>query len=436
MTFSEDADEGLRRGDGGGGGAAVVAGVPWLYGTVVLGLFAAFLVSVRSVLSPFVLFLTFLYVVWPFVGTRVHVRLVAAAATLGLLWVLETTGLLLVPFILALIFAYILDPLVDRLQHARIPRSLGIALLALPALGIIALLVFVVIPAVASQISQLLENVPTYLSAVEALVGRVRASIIGFGFPGITEETVPRLREIDPQAVAAYLAERQAAVGGSGWHAVLGVGRGIGSALVILGYLVLTPILTFFLLRDWDGLRAKATDLVPAVHREAAVRFATEYDTLLSRYLRGQLLMSLIVGLVVGVGLWIADFPYALLIGLLAGVLNIVPYLGLVTSVAVALVVALFSGAIGSSLIKLLIVFGIDQIVENILQPVIVGKSVDLHPVWLLLSLALSSFFFGFVGLLLAAPAAVLVKLIAVRVVGRYRRSEYYRAQVSGRVAG
>ncbi|MFQ5747221.1 MAG: AI-2E family transporter [Gemmatimonadota bacterium] len=408
-------------------------GVPWLYTAVVLGLFAAFLLSVRSVLSPFVLFLTFLYVVWPFVGTRVHARLVMAAATLGLLWVLETTGLLLVPFILALIFAYILDPLVDRLQRARIPRSLAIALLSLPALGVVALLVLVVIPAVATQVSQLLANVPGYLSAVAAWLGRVRGWVVGLGLPGITGETVPRLREIDPQAVAAYLSERQAALAGSGWHAVLGVGRGIGSVLVVLGYFVLTPILTFFLLRDWDGLRARVTDLVPALHREAAVRFATEYDALLSRYLRGQLLLSLIVGLVVGVGFWIADFPYALLIGLLAGVLNIVPYLGLVTSLAVALIVALFSGELGASLLKIVIVFGIDQIVENILQPLIVGKSVDLHPVWLLLSLALCSFFFGFVGLLLAAPAAVLVKLIAVRAVRRYRSSGYYRARAEAR---
>lgn len=398
----------------------------WLGGVVVLAFFAALAVSVRSVLSPFVLYVLFLYLVWPRLGRSAYGRLAVAASVLVALWIVHVTGLLLAPFVLAFILAYVVDPLVDHLEHW-MPRSAAIGLLSLPLLGILALVVFVLVPALARQLSDLISNVPAYLSVVERWLEGLRAWAIGLDVPGLTEQTVPQLGEIDAESIVQYLEQRRSQLADRGLSAVLGIGRGIGVALTIVGYLVLTPILTFYLLRDWDRIRRALGSLVPESRRESVFGFADRFDDLLSRYLRGQVLLASIVGVLIFLGFWIVGFPYALLLGIVAGVLNVVPYLGLFASLAVAILISLLSGAVLPSLVKVAVVFGVEQLIENILAPVIVGESVGLHPVWVILALALFSFFFGFVGLLLAMPAAVFLKLVVETTVQRYWRSSWFR---------
>lgn len=399
---------------------------PWLYGLVALGLLAAFLVGARSVLSPVVLYLLVLYVLWPLVGRRAYRRLAVAVTAVFALWVLDTTGLLLAPFILAFILAYVLDPIVDRLER-RVPRAAALALLALPLLGLIAFTVFVLAPTVTRQVTEFIASVPRHLDAVQGWVEQLRGWVVGLGLPGVDESTVPRLRDLDAEAIVHYLQERRQALAEGGLQAVLGIGRGVGAVLAIVAYLVLLPILTFYLLRDWNRIVARVRELIPAQHRDRVVEFGVRYDGLLSRYLRGQLLLSLIVGFVFWLGFTLVGFPYALLLGLLAAVFNLVPYLGFAVTLVAALLVALFSGEIVSSLGKLAIVLVIEQVVEQVVGPTIVGESVGLHPVWVILALALFSFFFGFVGLLLAVPAAVFLKLVAEDWLPRYRDSAFFR---------
>lgn len=404
----------------------------WLYGIGVLGLFAAVAVAVRPVLSPFVLYALFLYLVWPRLEVGLYARLAAAATALMGLWLLEVTGLLMAPFLLALLLAYVLDPVVDALQ-TRVPRPAAIGLLALPALGVLALVVFVLAPAVGHQVSQLIGNVPGYVDAVEGWIEGVRAWVIGLQIEGLNDRTVPRLQDVDAEALVEYLRDRRDRLTEGGMSAVLGIGRGVGTALSVVGYLVLLPILTYYLLRDWDRIRRQIMELVPRAHRPGVFRFTREYDRLLNRYLRGQLLLAACVGLMIGLGFWIVGFPYPLLLGLIAGIFNIVPYVGFVASLVAALVIALFSGDVLTSLVKVAAVYGVEQVGEGVLGPRIVGESVGLHPVWVLLALALFGFFFGFVGLLIAVPAAVLLKLSAASALDRYRESTWFR---EGVVAG
>jgi len=405
----------------------------WLHQLVVLAAFAVLAVSVRSVLSPFVLYLLFLYLVWPALASSpVAVRLAAAGSALMALWVAQTAGLLLAPFILALLLGYILDPVVDWIEGHGLPRSPAIWMLALPLLGILALLVFVVIPAVADQVSQLISNVPGYLRTLETWADHLRAWVVGLGIKGLDESTVPRLRDVDAQALVNYLQQRQSELAEGGLQAVLGLGRGIGAVLTVVGYLVLLPILAYYLLRDWDGLRERLAELVPPGSRAQVLGFAAEYDRLLGRYLRGQLFLAACVGVIIGVGFWILGFPYALLLGLLAGVLNFVPYLGLLASLAAAVLIAVFSGHFLGGLLKVAVVFGAEQVIESVIGPRIVGSSVGLHPVWVILALALFSFFFGFVGLLLAVPAAVFLKLVLSAALRRYRASRWFRGGDAG----
>ncbi|MFQ5679236.1 MAG: AI-2E family transporter [Gemmatimonadota bacterium] len=403
---------------------------PWLHGLVAVGLAGLFLLAVRTVLSPFILFILLLYLLWPLVGGQAYRRLAVATTVLFLLWVVDTTGLLLAPFILALILAYILDPAVTLLERRRVPRWAAVALLAVPLLAVLSLVVFVLAPAVARQVTEFISDVPSHLSAVERWLDGARSWVIRLGIPGIDESTVPRLRDIDAEAIVQYLQARRTALAQGGVQAVLGIGRGLGAALTLVAYLVLLPILTFYLLRDWRKVIARVTELIPLEERERVVGFVSRYDDLLSRYLRGQLLLATIVGLLIWLLFTIVDFPYALLLGLIAAVFNLVPYLGFAVTLVVSVLIALFSGAILPSLGKVAIVLLIEQVVEQVLGPLIVGESVGLHPVWVILALALFSFFFGFVGLLLAVPAAVLLKLVVEAWIQGYRGSAFYHGTV------
>ena len=203
----------------------------------------------------------------------------------------------------------------------------------------------------------------------------------------------------------------------------------------MLGYVILTPILTFYLLRDYDRLRIGIGNLIPGKARDGVVKVAMEYDRLLSQYLRGQVTVSLILGAMMALGLTLVGFPQAILIGVIVGIFNVVPYLGLVLGILPAIFIALVSGNVLISLFKVVVIYGVAQGLEGgVLSPRIVGDSVGLHPVWIVLALAVGGFFFGFVGLLIAVPVAAGVKLLVIRGVERYRTTKLYRG--SGLLVG
>ena len=424
-----DEEAGSRHGPGAPGSESTVwAVVQGVAAILVLGLF---LYSLRDILSPFLLFWILVAVLLPFRGTPGHMLLVSLAAVLTAFWILETTGFLLAPFVLALVLAYILDPLVDRIQalrDGRVPRTAAIALLALPAAGALAALVFWGLPALGEQIGSFMRQVPDLVRRFAAWADSFQDRFVRWDIPLVDEDRLlNRLQNVDSQDVVAFLEERRAAIGERIWSGVLGLGRGIGSAVTIAGYVILTPVLTFFLLRDWNDMVERAEELLPRRKRDAVVEFGEEYDDLLSRYLRGQILVALTVGAITAVGLWIVQFPYAFLLGAIVAVFSVVPYLGLVVSLVPAVLVALTSGQALVSLLKLGVVFGVAQGLEGaVISPKIVGGSVGLHPVWVVLALAVGGFYFGFVGLLIAVPVAVGVKLLIVRGLERYRRSGLY----------
>lgn len=395
---------------------------------LVLGLFLVSLgFPMGPVLSPFVLLLVLLLLLAPYAGDPFHTRLALTAVLLTVLWLLHTLGSLLAPFILALVLAYILDPAVDRLE-GRMPRTVAILVLALPLVALLVLAVVLGIPAIADQVEDLILAAPRAIERLVAWLEAMRTRLLALRIPLLDEVVLDRLRELDQEAVVAALQERQEAIARRMWRGVLGLGRGLGTLLTILGYVVLTPILTFYLLKDWDRMRHRVTDLFPRSKREDWLDFFTEYNALVSRYLRGQVLAAASVGVLTALGLWILGFPSAALIGTVAGVFNLVPYLGLVVSLIPALIIALVSGGVLANLIKLAIVFGVVQFLDgSVIGPRIVGESVGIHPVWVMLALALGGFFFGFPGLLLAVPAAVLIKLLLTHGLERYRASKLYR---------
>mgnify|MGYP003394182858 CR=1 FL=1 len=396
---------------------------------------AFFLYATRTILNPVLLFALLWAVLLPFRGSEGHSALVGVTAVVTLGWVLSSTGSLLAPFVLAIMLAYMLDPLVDR-REPRVPRSAGIALLALPALGVLAVVFLLVLPAAIRDLGELVQQAPVLLQRLGVWLAALRERALTVDIPLIDEDgLLARLQSVDANAVVAFLEERREALAARVWSGVLGLGRGLGTAFTVLGYVALTPVLTFYLLRDWDRLTAMSAELLPRSRRDVIVSFATECDRMISKYLRGQVTVAIVMGIITGLGLWVARFPYAGTLGLIMTIFSVVPYLGIVLSLIPAIFIALVSGSVGISLLKVLIVYGLAQLLEtSVISPRIVGESVGLHPVLVLLALALGGFFFGFVGLLIGVPAAAIGKLMIDRALSKYRTSAFYRGEEAARI--
>lgn len=395
---------------------------------VALLLVAALLWTARDVLPPPILF----GVVWVALYPLRHREGVGALLmTLGavtVLWVLATTGGILAPFLVAMGIAYVLDPVVDRVETKGVGRTRAILLLAVPAVVVLVLLGLFGVPALVRQAESLIRDLPTLIDRLQGWVVELEEWLQTL--PLIGPEIQERVQALDGDALSRMLEARRAAIVETSAQAIMGVGRGLGAAVALLGYLVITPVLAFYLLRDWDGMVTRIDDLVPRGRRDAVARFAGEYDSLLGKYVRGQLTVALATGTLTAVFLWALGFPYAFLIGGFVTLFSVVPYLGLLLSIVPAVVVALTSGTVLLSLGKVALVFAIVQGLEgSVISPRIVGDSVGLHPVWVVLALSAGGYYLGFVGLLLAVPIAAGIKLLVIRLADRYRTSGIYGAR-------
>ena len=400
-----------------------------VYAGVLLASFALFLFTTLPVLTPIVLYLVLLVLAAPYARERAILLMLLAATLVLFFWMLEALSGVLTPFVIALVLAYILDPAVDWLQRRRVPRALAILLLALPVLALLGVAIAVGIPALFRQVAEIVEGTPAALERLRAQAVSSQGRIFGIDLPFVDERRMLEpILSLDGQRIEQFVRERQQLIAENAWSAVLGVGRRLGVVFTILGYLVLVPVLTYYLLHDFGSMRTRLSELIPPPRRDAWLGFLNEYDRLVSRYLRGQLLAATTVGLLTTLGLWVLGFPYPALVGVVAGVFNLVPYLGLIVSLVPAIIIALLSGEIAASFGKIAIVFGIVQALDGtVIGPKIVGGSVGLHPVWVILALAAGGLFFGFIGLLIAVPAALLIKLLAVQGIERYRTSRLYQ---------
>ncbi len=400
------------------------------------------LLGLREVLNPVLLFAGLVGVLYPLRRSALFAAVVSSAGGLVLFWLFRELGFLLAPFALALVLAYILNPAVGWLAgrrplvrlsgsdgQGRLARTAAVLLLAIPVVGGSTALLIWGIPYLALELTGVVRRAPEALERIADFMVGLEERLARIQLPGLDgTEWLARLGDLEADDVVVFLEERKEVIQEWAWEGLLGVGRGLGAVASVLGYLVLAPVLTFYLLRDYDRLVTGVDGLIPA-GRAGIRRALSEYDRLLSAYLRGQVLVSVTVGTMTAVGLLIVQFPYALFLGAVVAVFNVVPYLGLVLSLIPAVAIALASGDPGIALLKVGVVYTVAQSLESgVVSPRIVGDSTGLHPVWILLAIAVGGFFFGFLGLLIAVPAAVGIKLLLGTALTRYRDSEFFWA--------
>ncbi len=300
-----------------------------------------------------------------------------------------------------------------------------------PHSALLAVLIVGAVPAIADQIESVIQHTPEALQRLGTWLQSIHDRLGNMRIPFLPDFDPTRdIAFLNPARLSEMIRDRQSRMLGGGLSALLGVGRGLGAVLGVLSYLVLTPVLLVYLLRDFDRIKAQATSLIPPTRREGMLRFFREYDRLLSRFLRGQLIEAALVGVLTWLGLLVLGFPNSGLVGVVAGVFNLVPYVGLIASIVPVVIIALLSGNVATALLKAGAVFAVVQFIDgSVTGPRIVGGSVGLHPVWVMLALAVGGFFFGFVGLLLAMPAAVMIKLLIHEGVQRYRASHFFEGE-------
>ena len=323
---------------------------------------------------------------------------------------------ILLPFIAGMALAYFLDPVADRLERLGLSRLMATVVILVTFVLVFVLSLMIVIPILASQLNEFIQRVPGYVSQLQSFVASGNAAWL----PDWVDGQMVTIKE----NFSRYISEGVGFIGTlieQIWNS--------GKALLdIASLLVVTPVVAFYLLLDWDRMIEKVDSWVPR-HQLGTVRqLATELDNTIAGFVRGQGSLCLILGIFYAVALSAAGLNFGLLIGFFTGMISFIPYVGSTVGLLLSLGVALVQfwpdfiwvGVIAG-------IFFLGQFIEgNILQPKLVGKSVGLHPVWLMFALFAFGALFGFVGVLVAVPAAAAVGVLVRFAISRYLDSDLY----------
>ncbi|NNF40630.1 MAG: AI-2E family transporter [Woeseiaceae bacterium] len=332
-------------------------------------------------------------------------------------WLFYLLAPVLTPFVAAALLAYVSDPLADRLQILKLPRTLAVVAVFLITFLVLALLILLVGPLIKAQVGALFEALPDIAKRVEQV-----------WLPTLTGWL--NLEVGDDVGVGAFLSRYSDMVGSWSGKILLGVSKSGGALAAAVLSLFLIPILTFYLLRDWDSILAHIGALIPASQRDTVFQLARETDEVLGAFLRGQLLVMLALALIYSLGLGLVGLKFAIAIGVVAGLVSFVPYLGFVFGIVLAGLTVVLEPNPLWQLVGVVATFAIAQFIEgSVLTPKLVGDRIGLHPVIIIFAVAAGGQLFGFFGILLALPAAAVLSVLVRFAFDRYLK-EHPEARV------
>lgn len=330
----------------------------------------------------------------------------------GIVWLLKP---MLLPFVVGAAVAYFLDPVVERLARWKTPRALGTALVLVGFILCVVLLLLLIVPLIQGQMIALIQAMPEY---IETLRERLMPVVLEW------------LGKLSPHDVEKL----QEAAGSYAGSAALWAGQFVkkvvseGLALFdILSLLIITPVVAFYLLRDWPKVTKGVDSLVPRQHYSLFRQAFSEINKTLSGFLRGQALVCLALGIIYSVGLSLVGLKYGATVGIIAGVLSFIPYVGSGFGLVVSMILAFVQFDDAMSIGLVLAVFLVGQTLEGyVLTPKLVGDRVGLHPVWILFALFAGASLLGFVGILIAVPVAAIIGVLIRLGLGHYKKSALY----------
>ncbi|HLF19438.1 MAG TPA: AI-2E family transporter [Bacteroidota bacterium] len=361
--------------------------------------------TISTILSPFLVLGAILFLLFPLRRYSLARNVMWLSIMLFALWLLTEISNILAPFIVGLVFAYVLDPIVDLFESWKVPRWVSSLILILLLLGSIVLVLFFVLPVAVSQFEGFLESTSrlvadfrTYIQDSKWLSALQRYGISAEEIRStITSKLTPKLEDVLKTVFQGFLQ----------------LVSSVSEVVTQVFYVVLVPFLTFYILTDFPKIAYRFTMLFPRQRRERMKEYMQQADDLVGRYLRGALRVALLQGIAIFVTFTLFDIKYALLLALLAAVLDLIPYFGLLVIMLLSGIVATFSDPpVLPKVLFALGTIGLLHIVEVVfLSPRIVGSKVGLHPLLIILSLLVFYHFLGFVGLLIAVPVTALTIL-------------------------
>lgn len=335
----------------------------------------------------------------------------ALAFLLLFLWVFSE---ILLPFILGMALAYLLDPIADRLERAGMNRFWATITIVVLTVLVLAAVGLLVVPLLVEQLGAFLERLPSYAAQLQALGNRFFETRIGQYLR--TQGSGTNVDQVVSQG-ASWITTVIASIWAGG-QAVIGVAS----------LIVVTPVVAFYMLYDWDRMLARLDELLPREHAETVRELGREIDGAIAGFIRGQGAVCLTLGLFYAISLSLVGLNFGFLIGSVAGAISFVPFVGSIVGFVLSVGVALVQ--FWPEWIWVLVVAGIfalGQFLEgNILQPRLVGSSIGVHPVWLMFALFAFGALFGFVGVLLAVPVTAAIGVLVRFAVRRYRASALY----------
>ncbi|MGE8281529.1 MAG: AI-2E family transporter [Stenotrophomonas sp.] len=335
------------------------------------------------------------------------------------LWVTWLLAPILTPFVVALMLAWLGDPLVDRLEASGRSRNTSVVLVFVLMILLLTLALLILVPLIQSQIETLVVALP-----------QGQEWLLGTAIPWIEQKTgVEIMAWLDPSRLFEWVRSHWQQAGGVASTFFGYVSRSGFAMVAWVINLALLPILAYYFLRDWDKLVERVASLIPRNHIEIVSRLARESNDVLGAFIRGQIAVMVALGVVYAAGLTLVGLNLGLLIGLVAGLISFIPYLGATTGVVLAVLAALVqSQGFDLKLLVLVgVVFTVGQLLESyVLTPRIVGDKIGLHPVAVIFAVMAGGQLFGFLGMLLALPAAAVINVLLRYAHERYRQSELY----------
>ncbi|WP_205340680.1 AI-2E family transporter [Denitrificimonas caeni] len=324
---------------------------------------------------------------------------------------------ILTPFLVSILLAYMGDPIVDFLERHKFSRTWGVILVFVLLSLIVLILLLVLVPMIGRQLVSLYELTPQLIDWLQGSVVPWLQAQLGINADASSLNKVKELFSDN--------------IGKTTDFAQLLLSQATASGLAFLGWLanmLLIPVVTFYLLRDWDGLVAKLRGLLPRKKEATTVQLIAECHEVLGAFMRGQLLVMLALGIVYAVGLMALGLELGLLIGLLAGLASLVPYMGFAVGITAALMAGLFQFGIDLyPLLGIVVVFSVGQLLEGmLLTPLLVGDRIGLHPVAVIFAILAGGQLFGFTGVLLALPVAAVIMVLLRHLHEQYKESNMY----------
>ncbi len=321
----------------------------------------------------------------------------------------------LLPFVVGMAAAYILDPAADRLQRVGFGRTLATLVLTALFFSVLIAFVLLLLPVIVNQIVELAARLPDYLE-------NLRSRVVPWVAQLLDRQDITRVLSV--QGLVARFSERVLNFTG---QAVTNVVQSSLAVLNLISLIFVTPIVTFYLLRDWDRMVASVRRALPPWSLPTVHTLAREIDDVLAGFLRGQGLVCSFLALFYAASLWLVGLDYGVIIGLLTGVFSFIPYVGMFVGVAVGIAVAVFQFQEMLPVAMVALVFALGQFIEgNFLTPRVVGRRIRLHPVWVIFAVLAGTALFGFAGTFLGTPAAAVLAVLARFAVERWRESRYF----------